>query len=65
MLFLSLWSQPPIVARSLKNKEQGPLQGRTLHYYTVVLMAGDLQIISIDQDRDHAECRADSKIIST
>lgn len=32
--------------------------------HPVLLIAPDLQIICIDQSRDHTECRADSKILS-
>lgn len=49
----------------LKNKE-GALPHKVKHLtITVLSMAGVLQIISIDHGRDHRECRADSKIIST
>lgn len=49
----------------LKNKE-GALPHKVKHLIiTVLSMAGDLQIISIDHGRDHTKCKGDSKIIST
>lgn len=49
---------------------QSPREEEALHYkikfltHPVLLIAADLQIICIDQSRDVAECRADSKIPS-
>ncbi len=48
----------------LKNKERA-LPHKVKCLTITPSMAGDLQIISIDHGSDHAECRADSKIIST
>lgn len=49
----------------LKNKDWA-LPHKVKHLIiTVLSMAGDLQIISIDHGRDHTKCRAESKIIST
>ena len=54
-----------VCSLTVKSKE-GALSHKVKHLTrSMLLIAGDLQIMGIDHSRDHTECRADSKIIST